>query len=436
MHRDLKPENLLLRDEDEASNRVALCDFGVSGFEPMRGVVGTLTYMAPEVFRSKGTNGTGTGAGRRDGGPPPPYGCACDLWSLGVLLYNLLSGTQPFEPELLASGDCGGGVGMGVGVVTEEELEARVCAVPPRWGFSDGRWGAVSDVAKELIASLLQPEPRRRPTAAALLHTHPWVRGDAGAAPSAPLPDGTASHLGELVTAAKVFRAAFRAVELLVRVPSVATPSGLAAVRGDAGAGAPGGGRGGGGGGGGGVLPPEAQGEMRAAFDAYDVDGDGAISEAELLAMLRKLGASELEAEATAARVLSHMDLDGDGRVAFDEFVAGFGPFVASSDEALRAAFRVFDTDGSGAIELREFEALLHKLNIHPPRGHADVERIFAAADADRSGHISYEEFVGLVARNPSRASIGRVRTQHLAPVRLVPGESSLLVEPEDEREL
>ena len=386
VHRDLKPENLLLRDED--SERVALCDFGVSGFEPMCGVVGTVTYMAPEVFRSTGRHA------------PPTYGCQCDMWSLGVLMFNLLSGMQPFEPE---------------GMASEEELEARICALPPQWDFSDPRWAAVSDSAKELIHSLLQPDPACRPTAAELL-TRPWVRGDANAAPSQPLPDG-ASHLDDMVKASRVFRAAFRAVELLVRVPSVA--SGLAAVR------APGG-----------MLPPEAQTELQAAFDAYDRDGDGSISEAELLEMLHKLGASDLEAETTARRVLDHMDINGDGRISLEEFVAGFGPFVASSDEALRSAFNIFDTDGSGNIDPREFEALLHKLNIHPPRGHADVEQIFAAADADRSGHISYDEFVGLVARNPSRASIGRVRTQHLAPVRFVPGESRLLVEPEDEREL
>lgn len=79
MHRDLKPENILL---DEQMN-VKVCDFGWSAeyFENVKRetLCGTYEYMAPEVFfRNKQTKKT-------------------DIWSLGILLFELFHGYAPFR---------------------------------------------------------------------------------------------------------------------------------------------------------------------------------------------------------------------------------------------------------------------------------------------------------------------------------------------------
>ena len=78
VHRDLKPENLLI---DELNN-VKLCDFGWCvklDENPRNTFCGTYEYMAPEVVKEE------------------PYSKAIDVWSIGVLLYELLHGYSPFR---------------------------------------------------------------------------------------------------------------------------------------------------------------------------------------------------------------------------------------------------------------------------------------------------------------------------------------------------
>ena len=81
-HRDIKPENFLFEAQDIASE-IKLIDFGLStkyGQESMDTMVGTPYYVAPEVLLGH-------------------YGPECDIWSCGVLMYVLLSGTLPFGGE-------------------------------------------------------------------------------------------------------------------------------------------------------------------------------------------------------------------------------------------------------------------------------------------------------------------------------------------------
>ena len=96
-HRDLKPENFLLSDTSDDAE-IKLIDFGLSkrfgqragsGREYLRDnlkkvdlktVVGTPYYVAPEVLKQK-------------------YDKACDVWSLGIILYIFLSGYPPFEGD-------------------------------------------------------------------------------------------------------------------------------------------------------------------------------------------------------------------------------------------------------------------------------------------------------------------------------------------------
>jgi serine/threonine protein kinase len=80
VHRDIKPENLLLNED----GTVKLCDFGWCVEIAMgnrQTFCGTYEYMAPEVIREK------------------PYNQSIDVWSLGILLYELLHGYSPFRAQ-------------------------------------------------------------------------------------------------------------------------------------------------------------------------------------------------------------------------------------------------------------------------------------------------------------------------------------------------
>ena len=90
VHRDVKPENILYTSEGASS--IKLIDFGYAGVwsadKPLTGLCGTPDYVAPEVLTWYDDDEHGT-----------PYGHASDLWSLGVLLYVILSGCSPFSAD-------------------------------------------------------------------------------------------------------------------------------------------------------------------------------------------------------------------------------------------------------------------------------------------------------------------------------------------------
>ena len=83
-HRDLKPENCLITfNGNDNLPTVKLVDFGVATYidngEKMKEKIGTVNYMAPEIFSMSS------------------YDEKIDVWSAGVILYNMVTGREPFE---------------------------------------------------------------------------------------------------------------------------------------------------------------------------------------------------------------------------------------------------------------------------------------------------------------------------------------------------
>ena len=137
-HRDLKPDNFLYASkEPEADIKVA--DFGMAtGFaatgDSLNSVVGTPYYIAPEVLKGL-------------------YGKECDIWSLGVVMFFLLSGEQPFRSASLA------------------DIYKLISTC--NYSFSSPVWSSVSPQAKNLIQQLLVINPEHRISLQTALN-HPW----------------------------------------------------------------------------------------------------------------------------------------------------------------------------------------------------------------------------------------------------------------------
>lgn len=154
VHRDVKPSNILVTDDGQ----VVLLDFGLSQLiqqtKSTGDSLGTPAYMAPEVFEGDATPGA-----------------ASDWYSLGVMLYQALTGKLPF------------------GGSNYEIMEAKVLRAPPSPRF------LAPEAPADLLAlceDLLQVEPDKRPSASEILRRlgeraaaeadpHGWTHPDAEA---------------------------------------------------------------------------------------------------------------------------------------------------------------------------------------------------------------------------------------------------------------
>jgi len=145
VHRDVKPENILYMVD--GGSAIKLIDFGYVGVwaadTPLTGLCGTPDYVAPEVLTWYDDDDNGT-----------PYGKGSDMWSLGVLLYVILSGCSPLSAD---------------------EEEAQLAQVSEgKYEFYDSEWKDISSAAKDLISKLLVVDPAARLTMEGCLG-HPWL---------------------------------------------------------------------------------------------------------------------------------------------------------------------------------------------------------------------------------------------------------------------
>ncbi|KAM6462783.1 serine/threonine-protein kinase 33 isoform 3-T4 [Liasis olivaceus] len=150
VHRDLKLENILVKSSDideqnEMKLNIKVTDFGLAvqkmgGSESMfQSTCGTPIYMAPEVISAH------------------DYSQQCDVWSIGVIMYMLLSG----EPPFMAS--------------SEEKLFEVIKKGDLH--FKHSVWQSVNKAAKNVLQLLLKVDPAHRITANELLDCQ-WITGE------------------------------------------------------------------------------------------------------------------------------------------------------------------------------------------------------------------------------------------------------------------
>ncbi|KAF4704967.1 hypothetical protein FOZ62_007131 [Perkinsus olseni] len=285
VHRDLKLENCLFKTKDMRSC-VKLIDFGLAGLKPMyhdkpwlKDVLGTALYMAPEVISDN-----------------TYYDEKCDSWSVGIIMYIMLTGQHPFwTPKSLSD---------------ENELFERVKTMEPDLSKIP------SKAAAELVGLLLQKDPTKRPSAREALN-HPWLRQHEF------YPAYQQRQLLHNLRSFGNFRRLERAVLTVIAFNTSSR---------------------------------EME-QMRETFITLDKDNSGGLSPQEIVSGLRRL---DIEIPDDIDQILESVDADQSGEVDYTEFVAAvMDRNNVMQKEAVDAAFNWFDQDSNGKISRAELEEVV-----------------------------------------------------------------------------
>jgi calcium-dependent protein kinase len=383
VHRDVKLENFLYETEDESA-QLKLIDFGFAKiWNPstlMMASCGSIAYVSPDVLSGRG------------------YTNKCDIWSLGVIIWMLLSGYPPFHGD-------------------ENTMIKKIKAGQADWSHKK-RWTPVQEDAIDFVKQLLTKEPHLRPDAKDALN-HRWLTSTLsstrGAEPR--LSSAVLRSLRRYADSSRVRRAV---LQLLAQ-----------------------------------ELTPEETQELRETFLAIDKSSKGTISLADLKSAIRDsagrtptkrrrrgAGIPQLElygnispgaaspgkllecqdatpcsaaspsgaspaSVATPARTLRRansgvmeelFNVMGDEQIFYMDFLAATTETRSRfREEAMRAAFQRLDADESGTIGTGDLKACLGD-----SFEGVTVEELVNEASGDSHREISFDTFVRVVEESVS----------------------------------
>ena len=329
VHRDIKLENFLYEDASESAP-LKLIDFGFSRVwhpiqcERLQASCGSIQYVSPEVLRGN-------------------YDSKCDMWSLGVIVFMLLSGHPPF------------------GGSEDEVLEAIRTG---SYSMSGKAWKHVSDCAKDFVRKLLEVNVSKRMSASDALN-HPWIlQTEAGKDVEVPI--AVLENLRDFSQQNHLRRAVLSMLAY--------------------------------------TLTSDELSDLHEIFLSMDQDKEGTIQLTELVeVMRRKLNITEAEigeifgkldrsnqgkieyttflAATMASRMRLHknlirkvftqLDADHDGQISLDDLRTVLGPTVDGED--IKVILDEADADGDGRIDFDEFERCFHMIGPLPTAAESEV---------------------------------------------------------------
>eukprot|EP01016_Furgasonia_blochmanni_P007864 TRINITY_DN13157_c0_g1_i1.p1 TRINITY_DN13157_c0_g1~~TRINITY_DN13157_c0_g1_i1.p1 ORF type:complete len:501 (+),score=92.62 TRINITY_DN13157_c0_g1_i1:154-1656(+) len=313
-HRDIKPDNFLFTSH-KPDAEIKLIDFGLSrqfgevSGKSMRSKVGTPQYVAPEIFNGR-------------------YDEKCDMWSLGVLLFVVLSGYVPFEGE------------------SDVELMKNI-----RHGvffFDDMVWDNISNDAKDLITKLLVVNPKRRISAAEAME-HPWFTNPREQNVLVLNP----KLLLNMISYQDTPRIRSEAMKLMVNL----------------------------------LTEKEMKG-VRDVFQKIDKDHLGHVTRSQFEQALGESGL--VEACEVVASVMKALKIEEGGVISYTKFLcAAFDPGMLGEDK-LWAIFKYWDTNNEGAITVDGLkEALLREGRKLTDE---EVKQMIEEVDGNQDGKLDIDD--------------------------------------------
>ncbi|CAM9616686.1 unnamed protein product [Chrysoparadoxa australica] len=342
-HRDLKLENIMLLHADPSAPLVVkLIDFGLSQVfmkgEKLRKACGTVYACAPEVA---------LGAG---------YTQKADLWSVGIIVFYLLSGDFPFLRD-------------------EEDLNNKAMMdrfTAGKFFFTNPIWySAVTKDARSLIGNLLKKTSTTRWSAkeAADYCTGVWAKalaasneeaeGRGGAGEEEVQPPGEPSAMKSVARSMERFAnyGELRKAALMITAFHM------------------------------------DKGELHnltEAFKTIDDSGDGVITYQELEKVLTEYSAVDSD---EISRIFRSIDHSNQGLIDYMEFLAASieaRGFI--EEELLEQAFERLDVDSSGYITRSNLQAVMGSSVDKPV-----LDKMMREGDPSATGKIAYQEFLNLM---------------------------------------
>jgi len=260
-----------------------------------------------------------------------------DIWSIGVITFLLLSGKHPF---------------------TGKTLEQVLQKVKNAHFTTDGKnWSKVSQSGKSVVQAFLQKTPMVRPNASQALR-HKWFEM---MVEKADVNGGIAANLD--LSGLNAFGRMNRLKKACLTV--IATQ-----------------------------LSEERIDALRAMFMAMDTNCDGTLSLPEIRDGLTKAGVALPD---NLEQMLMEADTDGSGVVDYTEFLAAtMDKKIYNQEEVVWTAFKKFDLDDNGTIDVQELEKVLGDDSVMEAMNIKDrdkLDSIFKSVDTNGDGVIDFDEF-------------------------------------------
>ena len=268
------------------------------------------------------------------------YNEKCDIWSCGVIMYVLLSKRTPF---------------------TGEENDEIIKNIKKReYDLKSPPFDKISENAFDLIQKLLNKNMDERINAQEALN-HPWFK------------EQNSKELFNQILDENITNKLLENLKKYKRI-SVIQETALAYLVHNF---------------------PQMKDVINACklFNQIDINGDGKISEEELYQGLSSRIKSDTLKE-DVKRIFKTLDMDGSGTIEYEEFVrAAISKEKFMGENVLKFAFRFFDKDNSGKIDVEELEKVFKGSIIDKEHIEETLNRIIFEVDLNRDGKISFDEF-------------------------------------------
>jgi len=373
-HRDLKLDNWLF---EKNNGELKLIDFGLSkkfyngdydhhGQLRMKQFLGTPGFVAPEMQQTHFNERTG-------------YTTQVDVWSLGVIVFAVMSGRMPFKRK---PSDC----------VPLEDKESRVY----RRSFNKEPWPSISEPAKNFVEALLDPNPDERLTAAEALK-HPFLIKHAKE-----LKEKRMSMVGSKSKLKKQESQALTRITQFARTDALQKAAMLLIAH---------------------ELHQDEIEKLRTIFYRLDSDDDGEITWREMKAGFLELDSTAPEdVHALFAAFTEHEEgeedaMEDDEVIPYSYFLAAtLDHHILCSTDRLKEAFHQFDPDDTGYVDLHQVMELLddHGGRKHGPANVGTLKATLSqssklSSKSSGSGgsggssskvdtrHVTFEEFVAAI---------------------------------------